>query len=145
MTYKVTVKNLIDVLSVYPEDTPIVFSVPEIELFSSTISIANLHNELKPGEEFVVLNVFDNAVSDTDIPGRVMNTDWPAIEVEFVADNAFALMGTAKTLGRKFGMSAKEIGNLHVDMMSSDFGHAMSVFDRQFRRFAFIRYTEKKQ
>lgn len=54
------------------------------------------------------------------------------IDLNGPGGNAFSLMGNATTLGRKLGMSKKEIDNIINEMMEGDYEHLLSVFDREF-------------
>lgn len=49
--------------------------------------------------------------------------------------NAYVLMGYAQKFAKQLGMDASEIEQLLQDMMSSDYEHLVSVFDKHFGKF----------
>ena len=53
----------------------------------------------------------------------------PVIDISGPEGNVFVLMGYASTYARQLGLNAKDITN---DMMSSDYEHALEVFDLHF-------------
>jgi len=52
--------------------------------------------------------------------------------------NAFALMGTAKNLGKQLEMTTEQIDGLISDMMSDDYENLLNVFDKAFGAFVIL-------
>jgi hypothetical protein len=52
--------------------------------------------------------------------------------------NAFALMRTARNLGKQLEMTTEQIDGLIADMMSSDYENLLQVFDKAFGAFVIL-------
>ena len=56
----------------------------------------------------------------------------PEIDLNSPDGNVFALMGYARFYGRQLSMTPQGIKDIETDMMSSDYEHAVAVFDKHF-------------
>ena len=64
----------------------------------------------------------------------------PTIDISGPAGNAFALMGTAKTLGRQPGFSKEKIDSVLSEMTSGDYDNLLNVFNDNFGEYVDLVY-----
>ena len=55
-----------------------------------------------------------------------------AIDIRGPQGNAFALMGTAKSLARQLGYDKDEIDEIVNEMMQGDYEHLLDTFEKHF-------------